>query len=61
MCLALSARGVKVASPTLGERASFAGREGGEPTADSVVVEVLVTELTDWCRGMLVLRLERNP
>ena len=61
MCLVLSAKGVKVVSPTLGERASFAGRAGGEPPIESVVVEVLVTDETDWCRGMLVERLERNP
>jgi hypothetical protein len=57
----LSAKGVKVASPTLGERASFAGRLGGEPPTESVAVEADVTEEMDWCRGMLMERLERNP
>lgn len=58
--MVLSARGAKTASLMLGERASFAGTEGGEPPTDSVAV-LLLTEETDWCRGMLVLRLERNP
>lgn len=52
---------MKVASPMLGERASFAGRLGGEPPTESVAVEADVTEEMDWCRGMLTERLERNP
>lgn len=62
----LTARGVKIFGPRIGESVALAGGEDGalivlaSERATLATLAVLDTEETDWWRGTFA-RLERNP
>jgi hypothetical protein len=60
VCFVLTARGEKTFALRTGESAALEGGEDGAlvVAASDVTLE---TEETDWCRGTVAGRLERNP